>query len=144
MNVLKATDTSMLNLSRSGFLPIKKWTEVPNKGFITFWSGKVSNKFLKNILHFMHSHEYHLHESVLQLIMHDEHNFVTFLTTTPCSKFVPYTLPMKETVYVQPMCMHLNFLLLTVQWPFIFPLWIGDQPFLGNENYRNSREMIYQ
>jgi len=36
MNVLKATDTSMLNLSRSGFLPIKKWTEVPNKGFITF------------------------------------------------------------------------------------------------------------
>lgn len=36
MNVLKATDTSMLNLSQSGFLPVKKWAEVPNKGLIIF------------------------------------------------------------------------------------------------------------
>jgi len=35
MNVLKATDTSMLNLSRSGLLLVKKWAEVPNKWFIT-------------------------------------------------------------------------------------------------------------
>jgi len=76
--------------------------------------------------------------------MHEEHNFVVFFTTTACSKLVPYTLHMKETVYVQPMCMHLNFLLPPIQWPFIFALWIVDQPFLGNENNRNSREMIYQ
>jgi hypothetical protein len=67
-----------------------------------------------------------------------------YFTTTPCSKFVPYTLYMKETVYVQPMCMHLNFLLLPVQWPSIFALWIVDQPLLGNENNINSREIIYQ
>jgi hypothetical protein len=76
--------------------------------------------------------------------MHQEHNFVVFFTTTPCSKFVPYTLHMKETVYVQSMCMHLNFLLLPFQWPFIFALWTVDQPFLGNDNNRNSREIIYQ
>lgn len=144
MNVLKATDTSALNLSRSGFLPVKKWVEVANKRFITFWSGKVINKFLKNILHFTHSHEYHLHESVLQLIMHEEHNFVVFFTNTPCSKSVPYTLHMKDTVYVQPMCIHLNFLLLPFLWPFIFALWIVDQPFLRNDNNTNSREMMYQ
>jgi hypothetical protein len=51
---------------------------------------------------------------------------------------------MKETVYVQPMCMHLNFLLLLVQWPFTLALQIVDQPFLGNENNRNTKEMIYQ
>jgi hypothetical protein len=64
MDVLKANDNSMLNLSQSGLFLVKKWAEVPNKGFTTFWSGKVSNKFLKNILYFMHSHEYNLHESV--------------------------------------------------------------------------------